>query len=121
MIRKTKQKKQSEADIQMLIVRWLTQNGFYFFSVPNELLGRLRGAAGYSRMARYKAMGLRAGVADLVVLLPNGRTAFLEVKTPTGKQSEHQKDFQNMVEFLGFKYFLVRSVDDVEKALVGIT
>lgn len=95
-------KKVSESDIQMAIARWLTDAGYFFYSVPNELLGKLR-----------------AGVADLVVLQPNGRTVYLEVKTPTGKQSEHQKDFQNMVEFLGFQYHVVRSVEDVVHTFQG--
>ena len=57
------------------------------------------------------ATGLKSGAADLIVLFPNS-VVFCEVKTPTGIQSEAQKDFQGQVEKLGFEYILVRSLDE---------
>ena len=40
---------------------------------------------------------------------------FLEVKTPTGRQSDRQKHFQDLCEQHGIPYKVVRSVEDVEK------
>ena len=59
------------------------------------------------------ATGLKRGASDLIVLFPN-RVVFCEVKTPTGVQSEAQKDFQEQVENLGFEYILVRSLLDFQ-------
>ena len=86
-----------------------------FFSVPNELGGH--GKAAMLRTARLKRIGLRPGVADLVVMLPGGKVVFVEVKTKTGRQSENQKDFQEKCFDLGFAYHLVRSVEDVQNCL----
>jgi hypothetical protein len=37
----------------------------------------------------------------------------IEVKAPKGKQSEHQKAFQEMLEVAGGRYVLAYSLDDV--------
>ena len=50
-------------------------------------------------MRRFVAMGLRAGVSDLVVVL-EGRVIFVEVKTPKGRLSEHQRFFRAKVRSL---------------------
>jgi hypothetical protein len=98
-----------ESLLQSAIVAALSLHRIYCFSVPNELLGSSKGAA--RKMAIFKSLGLRSGVSDLVVILPS-RIIFMEVKTPTGRQSDSQKTFQGIVESLGHKYTLVRSVDD---------
>ncbi len=98
-----------ESILQSQIVQALSLHRIYCFSVPNELLGSSKGAA--RKMAIFKAMGLRPGVSDLVVVLPH-RVIFLEVKTPTGRQSPAQKVFQSIVQALGHQYTLVRSVDE---------
>lgn len=61
-----------------------------------------------------KASGVMPGVSDLIVIIPN-KTIYVEVKTETGTQSEKQKEFQQIVEALGFEYYLVRSLDDFNK------
>lgn len=58
-----------------------------------------------------KAMGMVAGVADMTYLHPDG-VMFLEFKTPKGKQSEAQKNWQKLVESKGYRYHLVFSVAD---------
>lgn len=103
-----------EESIQRQIVQYLELMGIFFFSVPNENAGGGKGAM--IRMQMYRAMGLRPGVSDLVVILPS-RIVFLEVKTATGRQSEHQRRFEARVKELGFEYYVVRSVDDVSKVL----
>ena len=97
----------SESKIQADICQALQAAGHYFFSVPNESGGR--STVGQMHLV---AMGLRAGAADLVVVLPAGEVVFLEVKNATGKQSPRQEHFQKRVESLGHKYFVVRSPED---------
>jgi hypothetical protein len=43
---------------------------------------------------------------------------WLEVKAEKGAQSELQESFQEQVELLGHRYAVVRSIDEVEKALL---
>lgn len=103
-----------EAKIQQEIYLWFNNNyclknhkpRFTIFSVPNE-------GANIKEMMYKKSMGLRAGVSDLIVVLPN-KVLFVEVKTLVGKQREAQKDFENVVTALGFDYFLVRSLEDFQ-------
>lgn len=54
------------------------------------------------------------GVSDLIMLY-NGRAIFLEIKSPVGKQSPDQKNFQTYVEHAKCKYFVIRSIDDLTK------
>lgn len=100
-----------EEKIQYEIVKWLQAQSIYFFSVANEAEGR-----SVQSMSRLKSLGLRAGVSDLVVMLPN-RVVFLEVKSETGEQRHLQEVFQQRVEELGHRYFIVRSVEDVARIL----
>lgn len=103
--------KHLESKIQSDIVHYLSKKGIFFFAVLNELAGKNARAMGYAI-----TMGLRSGVSDLVLLLP-GRTIFVEVKTPSGRQSENQRRFQERVQELGCEYYIVRSVEDVHAIL----
>jgi elongation factor P hydroxylase len=96
-------------------VKWLQEHGYYFFAIPNEAHGRSM----VSQM-QLISMGLRAGVADLVIVLPAGRILFVEVKAPDGKQSDKQIKFQDRVESLGHKYVIVRSIDELIKIFSGV-
>lgn len=98
-----------EHNIQVGIVRYLRLRGFEVFAIPNG--GRRDAVTG----ARLKAEGATAGVADLEILLNNGKSVFVEVKTEKGRQSDEQKEFQRRVEKLGFEYLIWRSVDDAVK------
>lgn len=64
--------------------------------------------------AKFKAMGTRAGFPDLLFLHPNKFYPFMgiELKTAKGRQSEHQKTYQQLFEQIGAKYVIVRSLDD---------
>ena len=63
--------------------------------------------------ARFKAMGVRAGFPDLILLCPNKCCHFLamELKTKKGKQSPYQKEYQALIESVGGKYVVIRSLD----------
>lgn len=64
-----------------------------------------------------KAMGQRAGFADLMIL-HDGEVYFIEFKSPTGRQSTSQKDFQKDLDRAGFSsYAIARSIDDTVAAL----
>lgn len=59
--------------------------------------------------------GMPEGTSDIICIMPNGRTAWIECKTATGKQREAQIRFQQIVESLGHKYYIMRSVEDISK------
>jgi len=62
------------------------------------------------------AIGVVAGVTDMEYIT-NGTVIFIEWKTPTGTQSDKQKDFQKKVESQGFKYVLLRSLEEGKKLI----
>ena len=106
-----------EHNIQVAIVEYMTWKRIEHFAVPNGVFFNAESknkSAAY--MSRLKKEGFRAGVSDLVILLPK-RVVFAEVKTEKGKQNENQKEYQRTVEKLGFEYLLWRSLDDCIKWL----
>jgi len=64
--------------------------------------------------AKRKAMGMRTGFPDFIFLKPNRFYPFLaiELKSAKGRQTQHQKEYQEAVEGNGGKYVIVRSLDD---------
>ena len=109
--------KMSESQIQRACVRWfrIVHRDIepLFFSVPN---GGYRCATTARIM---KAEGQRAGVADLILLVPRqGYCALcIEMKTRKGYQSEAQKVFQEKAEEQGAKYVVCRSLDEFQKII----
>lgn len=69
--------------------------------------------------AKRKAMGMRAGFPDFIFLHPNKEYSYLaiELKSPTGRQSDHQKEYQQAVELSGGKYVVVRSIDEFQRVM----
>jgi hypothetical protein len=58
------------------------------------------------------------GQGDLSgIIMPSGRRLEIEVKTPTGRQSDEQRNFGAMITKFGGLYVLARSVADVDRAL----
>ena len=82
--------KSPEADLQKAVCQHLklrAKPGVVWFHVPNGLKSEGR------HVKRMKAMGLRPGVADLVIMA-DSRAYCLELKAPKGKQTEAQELFQ---------------------------
>lgn len=69
--------------------------------------------------AQRNARGLVAGVADSLLLLPRGKYAgaCVEFKTPIGRQSEKQVEWQRRVESVGYYYTIVRTLDDFKQTM----
>lgn len=78
------------------------------FAVPNG--GRRDKVTG----AKLKAEGALAGVADLILLKSNGKygALLIEMKTPTGRQQESQKEWERLISQDGYKYVICRSVSE---------
>ena len=95
----------SEFTIQVEIVNFCRKNDIICFSVPNEAT---------RNNSKYIKSGVLAGVSDLICI-NNGEVLFIELKDYKGKQSEVQKEFEKSIISQGFKYFLVRSLDEFKK------
>lgn len=104
----------SESEIQAAIVRELRRLGYFVFHVPNG------GKRPRIEAAIMVGMGVVAGVADLCVLLPHGRTLWLEVKRPGEGQTTAQIVFDEQCEVLGHSYEVARSVAEAVAAAATI-
>ena len=103
----------SEHDLQSALVAYLEQfPGIYVFAIPNAGFRTLRMGA------RMKREGMRAGMADLGVMMPAGRIGWLELKRPkAGRQSVQQKAFQQRCLRLGHPYAIIRTMDEAKRIL----
>jgi hypothetical protein len=78
----------------------------FTFSVPNE------GVRHPAVAKKLISMGLRKGVSDMIIM-GNGKIAFVENKVAGGYQSPAQKRFQAIVELNRFPYALLKSNIDL--------
>ncbi|MEN6567163.1 MAG: VRR-NUC domain-containing protein [Veillonellales bacterium] len=83
-----------ESEIQSAIREYLRWHGWFVVKI-------------------HQSLGSVKGIADLYAL-KNGRSAWIEVKTPKGRLSEHQELFREDVVNHGGVYMVARSVDDVK-------
>ena len=105
--------RQEEHRIQCAIVKWFyyaypQYRGGCMFAVPNG------GHRNIQTARSLKAEGVTSGVSDLLLLVPKREYHGLcvEVKTPVGRQSENQKNWQRIIEAQGYRYEIVRSLDE---------
>lgn len=93
---------------QMTLFRWAVfQSGKYpeldlLFHIPNG------GKRGKSEAARFKAMGVKAGVPDLFLPVPRGgfHGLFIELKAPNGVKSGNQDKWLKSLSAQGYSVHL---------------
>jgi hypothetical protein len=111
-----------ESDIQIQVADWLrlfeASCGFIFWATPNEAMGEAKTGAGLGRMARLKRMGLRSGVADIVIVKA-GRAYLLEMKRPGEGQSENQFLFEEDAKRVEAPYAVAHSFEEAQKIVRG--
>ena len=108
----------SEHNIQSLIMVELSKLGYIPLRANSGQFwqGKTATINGQLILTNIKAIkGMPEGTSDIICIMPNGCTAWIECKTATGKQRDAQIRFQQMVESLGHKYYIMRSVEDIKK------
>ena len=103
-----------ESQIQTAIeqyLRILEQNGRLVY-IKNNSGAYRTGTGGFVRFGR-------SGSSDFLLFVDQGRCIHLEVKAEKGRQSKSQRDYQRLVERLGHRYLLVRSVREVASLFDG--
>lgn len=93
-----------KAIVQHLRIR--AKPGVLWYHVPNGEQRSIRTAV------RLKSMGVLPGVPDLVFLLPDGSSAFLEVKAPKGTIKPPQREFMRVAMGNGAKWHMTKHIDD---------
>jgi hypothetical protein len=88
------------------------QRGLLAFAHPANGGYRTRGEAGI-----LKALGLVAGVPDLLLWLPDGRTCAVELKAGSKPLTAPQLRWHDTMAALGHEVHVCRSIDDLEAVL----
>jgi hypothetical protein len=100
---------ETESNIQRTICDYLALKRYFFWRQNTAPAVQKTGDHwAFRRMPPYSMKG----VPD-IILIDGGHFVGLEVKTPTGRQSPEQKEFQRRLTAEGGSYHVVRSVDDV--------
>lgn len=105
--------KHDEFDFQCLVVSALEHAGVPVFSVPNHLMRN-----GLAELRREMKAGFRKGAPDLIAG-KDGKSYWLELKTPVGKQSAEQVAFSSVARLFGAEYRVVRTLDDIKDLCDG--
>lgn len=58
-----------------------------------------------------------AGVPDRIILMPEGRIAFVEVKAPGEKPRPLQQSRHRLLRRFGFKVYVLDALEDIEKII----
>lgn len=104
-----------EHRIQAACVRWYRlqypKMKHNLFAIPNG--GRRDAVTG----AKLKEEGVLSGVSDLILLKSNRfyGALLIEMKTKTGSQSDTQKEWQQKITADGYKYVVVRSLEEFQR------
>jgi hypothetical protein len=100
-----------EADLQKGCVQWFRlqyrEYSNLLFHVPNG------GYRNKTEAAKFKKMGVVAGVSDLLLLLPRHGFGCLciELKSEKGVMSEHQQEWRDLTIEAGNAYSVVNSIE----------
>jgi Holliday junction resolvase len=102
VVLKNKPKQQSETAIRRAVKQYLEAMGF--FVITNQ-----------------QGLGSYRGLSDLTAL-KDGTALWIEIKTSSkdSKQSEYQAFFEERLKNSGGIYLLIRSVEEMEQALIGL-
>jgi hypothetical protein len=96
-----------ENELQAAIIKALNlHKSVLAFHVPNE------GKRSMAQSMRMKALGVRSGVPDLVLMDKNGKIHFWELKAKNGRLSENQGRFRDRCIEWGFSWSQIKSVDE---------
>jgi hypothetical protein len=97
-----------EGAIQLQILHYCKARGF--------TIGKIKNKGSRIGNSFIKDPYAFLGIPDLL-LFANGKMHFIEVKSPTGKQSSYQKSFQECCTASGISYILAKSLEDVKNSL----
>lgn len=108
--------KDLESLIQVACVTWFSyQYPEYSMLLHHSPNGGFRNS---KEAAKFKRMGVRAGFPDLILLLPNGQYNYLAIEMKTNasgsKQTDKQRQYQQLMEAHGGKYVVCRSEPEFE-------
>lgn len=108
-----KQKKFHNNEEARIQTEFFSQVPLIFPKLPSKMLFAVPNGGSRNKVeaANMKRQGVKPGISDVILLIPN-KDFFclcLEFKTEKGQQSIEQQEFQQQIEKIGGKYIIVRS------------
>lgn len=98
----------SEAMVKQAVIAYLNAKKYVYIPIQNQ--GQWNKKAG----CYTKFTGTR-GAPDLMVFDHNRQKWIcIELKSTTGKQSEHQREFEHILKQKGGEYYIVRGFNDLQ-------
>jgi len=104
----------SEDAEQVAVVNWLRGKGALVFHIPNGM------KSGPVTGARFKRLGVLAGVPDLCVVLRSGRVVWIEMKKLKGKVSKEQMAIHDRLFFMGHIVVIGYGAQDAIKKVLEL-
>lgn len=100
--------KETEAQIQKSIIDYIKiqYKNAIIFHIPNS------GKRSFATARFFKDQGLMVGCPDLAICWSPGRFGMLEVKSPTGRLSSHQRAAIERLRAIKIPVEIVHSLDD---------
>jgi hypothetical protein len=105
----------AEARIQATIVEWIR-------TVPPDLIVFHPANGGWrtkAQAARFRWLGVLAGIPDLAIIAREGRVFFIEVKTPGNYLSPAQREIVDRLVAMRVPFAVVNAIDDVRRAFLA--
>ena len=84
--------------------------------ILNQVRGVLQ-AYGWYVIRIVQGLGCHRGISDLIAVDKTGNVHFIEIKTKTGRLSEHQEAFKYQIESRGGSYKVIRSYEETLESL----
>ena len=115
-LKKRKAPDHKEWRLHTALVEHLTRaccRGVFWFHPANDSRRSAR------QGARLKAMGMKAGVGDLVLIAVGAPPLMLELKAAKGKQTESQRLIERHWKAAGGQYEVATGIDEAIAALVA--
>ena len=118
LVEKHAKRADPEGELQTMCVTWFRSMRRFrkcqLVAIPNE--GKRTPAVA----AKLKRQGMHPGVADLVLRMPDGRLAWIEMKAPGRSQSPTQLEFEDWCQQVGAPYFVCHSFAAFEQACFSL-
>ena len=104
----------SEDAEQVAVVNWLRAKGALVFHIPNGM------KSGPVTGARFKRLGVLAGVPDLCFVLHGGKVVWIEMKKIKGKVSKEQMAIHDRLFFMGHTVVIGYGAKDAIKKVLEL-
>ena len=107
----------SEHELQVSLCDYLdimVRPDVFWFPIPNG------GFRSIGVAMKLKREGVRRGPSDMVFVLPQGRTAWLELKVKGGSLSDDQKLFRNVCLTNGHHWAVAKNLNEAIEFLASV-